>query len=86
MKGMEMEAIKIAGKSGQISLGKSLAGRGYVLEVLATGDILLKHSVIVPAKEQWLHTPTLQRKLVKADDWMNKNAATETTLATLVHK
>jgi len=51
-----MEAIKIAGKSGQISLGKSLAGRGYELEVLATGDILLKHSVIVPAKEQWLHT------------------------------
>jgi len=81
-----MEAIKIVGKSGQISLGKSLAGKGFVLEVLATGDILLKHSVIVPANEQWLHTPVMKKKLAKADAWMNSNAAAETSLPAIVRK
>lgn len=81
-----MEAIKIVGKSGQISLGKSLAGKGFVLEVLATGDILLKHSVVVPANEQWIHTPDMQKKLAKADAWMAKNAAAETPVEKIVRK
>ena len=81
-----MEAIKIVGKSGQISLGKSLAGKGFVLEVLVTGDILLKHSVIVPANEQWLHMPGMQKKLAKADAWMVRNAAAETPLSAIVRK
>lgn len=81
-----MEAIKIVGKSGQISLGKSLAGKGFVLEVLTTGDILLKHSVIVPANEHWLHTPAMQNKLANADTWMDRNAATETPISAIVRK
>ena len=86
MKGLQMESIKIVGKSGQISLGKSLAGRGFVLQVLDTGDILLKHSVIVPANEQWLHTPAMQKKLAKADAWMSRNAAAGTPLSAIVRK
>lgn len=35
-----MEALKIVGKSGQISLGKALAGMGFVMETLHGGDIL----------------------------------------------
>ena len=86
MKGNVMETIKIVGKSGQISLGKSMAGKGFVLEPLPTGDILLKHSVIVPANEQWVHAPAMQKRLAKADAWMAKNAATETSIAVIARK
>jgi len=39
--------IKIVGKSGQISLGKAIAGMGFIMETLPGGDILLKHAVVV---------------------------------------
>ena len=81
-----MEAIKIVGKSGQISLGKLLAGKGFVLEILSTGDILLKHSVVVPAQEQWLHTPAMRKKLAQADAWMDRNVAAKTPLSDIVRK
>ena len=61
-----MEALKIVGKSGQISLGKALAGMGFVMETLPGGDILLKHSVVVPVNERWLHEPAMKDKLAQA--------------------
>lgn len=45
-KGSAMD-IKTVGKSGQISLGKALAGMGFVMEPLTGGDILLKRAVVV---------------------------------------
>lgn len=75
-----MEALKIVGKSGQISLGKALAGMGFVMETLPGGDILLKHSVVVPASEYWLHEPAMKDKLAQADDWMRNNHARESNL------
>jgi len=73
-----METLKIVGKSGQISLGKALAGMGFVMEALPDGDILLKHSVVVPVNERWLHEPAMKRKLAQADEWMRNNPASET--------
>lgn len=75
-----METLKIVGKSGQISLGKALAGMGFVMETLPGGDILLKHSVVVPVNERWLHEPAMQDKLTRADEWMRNNPAKETNL------
>ena len=75
-----MEALKIVGKSGQISLGKALAGMGFVMETLPGGDILLKHSVVVPVNERWLHEPAMKDKLAQADDWMRNNPAKESSL------
>jgi hypothetical protein len=49
--------IKVVGKSGQISLGKAMAGMNFILETLADGDILLKHAVVMPVNERWLHEP-----------------------------
>lgn len=78
-----MEALKIVGKSGQISLGKALAGMGFVMETLPGGDILLKHSVVVPVNERWLHEPAMKDKLAQADDWMRNNPAREPSLEEL---
>ncbi|MDR3390955.1 MAG: hypothetical protein P4L77_04390 [Sulfuriferula sp.] len=75
-----METLKIVGKSGQISLGKALAGMGFVVETLPGGDILLKHSVVVPVNERWLHEPAMKAKLTRADEWMRNNPASETSL------
>lgn len=75
-----MEALKIVGKSGQISLGKALAGMGFVMETLPGGDILLKHAVVVPVKELWLHEPAMKDKLARADGWMRSNPAKESNL------
>ena len=75
--------IKIVGKSGQISLGKSLAGREFIMETLPDGDILLKHAVVMPINERWLHEPAMKEKLARADEWMRNNPAKETNLGDL---
>lgn len=79
MKALTMQ-IKIVGKSGQISLGKSIAGMGFIMETLPGGDILLKHAVVVPVNERWLHEPAMKKKLARADQWMRDNPAKETDL------
>jgi hypothetical protein len=75
--------IKVVGKSGQISLGKAMAGMNFILETLTDGDILLKHVVVVPVNERWLHEPALKQQLARADEWMRNNPAKETKLEEL---
>lgn len=83
---INMETLKIVGKSGQISLGKALAGMGFVIENLPGGDILLKHSVVVPVNERWLHEPAMKDKLTLADEWMRSNPSKETNLEEIENK
>lgn len=75
--------IKIVGKSGQISVGKAMAGMGFIMETLPGGDILLKHAVVVPVNERWLLEPAMKKKLARADEWMRSNPAKETNLEEL---
>jgi hypothetical protein len=77
--GVSMQ-VKTVGKSGQISLGKALAGSGFIVEPLPDGDIMLKRAVVVPLNERWVHEPAMQRKLAKADAWAKTNAPEETDL------
>lgn len=72
--------LKIVGKSGQISLGKAMAGMGFIMETLPGGDILLKHAVVVPVNERWLSEPATQEKLARADEWMRANPAQQTNI------
>ena len=73
-------SIKIVGKSGQISLGKALAGTGFLVEELPGGDIVLRRAAIVPLNERWLHEPAMREKLAQADAWMRANRPAETSL------
>lgn len=75
-----MQAIKTVGKSGQISLGKALAGMEFIMEELPGGDIMLKRAVVVPMNERWLHEPAMKEKLARADEWMSRNPPRETSL------
>ena len=72
--------VKTVGKSGQISLGKALAGSGFIVEALPDGDIMLKRAVVVPLNERWAHEPVMQKKLAKADAWAQMHAPEETDL------
>lgn len=68
--------LKVVGKSGQITIGKAMAGMGFIMETLPDGNILLRHTVI-PAGERWLHEPVMKKKLALADEWMSNNSAKE---------
>ena len=81
-----MQAVKTVGKSGRISIGKSLAGMAFIVEELPSGDIILKRAVVVPIKERWLHEPAMKDKLARADEWMRQNSPRETNLDALDSK
>lgn len=78
-----MHTIKVVGKSGQISLGKALAGMEFLVEQLPGGDIVLKRAVVIPQNERWLHEPAMKEKLAKADEWMRENKRQETDIDAL---
>lgn len=81
-----MQTIKTVGKSGQISLGKALAGMGFIVEELAGGDFMLKRAIVVPLNEAWLHDPEMKAKLASADGWMKANPPGATKLDELASK
>lgn len=81
-----MQNIKTVGKSGQISLGKAMAGMGFIMEELPGGDIVLKRAIVVPMNERWLHEPAMKADLAKADEWMRNHPAQATDLDTLEAK
>ena len=81
-----MHAIKTVGKTGQISVGKALAGVAFIKEELPGGDIILKRSVVVPMHERWLHEPAMKERLAQADDWMRQHPPRETDLDELQTK
>ena len=80
-----MHSIKTVGKSGQISLGKAMAGMGFIMEELPGGDIMLKRAVVVPMNERLLD-PAVQAQLEAAREWRKKNPAKATDLAALASK
>jgi len=82
MKAIAM-GIKTVGLSGQISVGKALAGQNFVLESLPNGDVLLKRAVVVPVNEAWAHTPEMKKRLKAARKWADNTPRKETDLDAL---
>ena len=78
-----MKTIVNVSKTGQISVGKALAGREFILQELPSGDILLMRAVVIPMNERWLHEPAMKAKLAAADEWMRQNPPSSTDLAAL---
>ncbi len=75
-----VEDIKRVGSSGQISLGKHLAGRYFREEVQADGAIHLI-PVAVLATTHW--TVRDHQRIVNALEWAGRTAPKETDLAAL---
>lgn len=83
LRGVNMETVKSVGKSGQISLGKSLAGQNYIVEELPGGDILLKKALVIPTNERWLDTPEMKAKIEMARKWFSSHPPSETDIDAL---
>ncbi len=77
-----MHTIKTVGKSGQISLGKAMAGMGFLMEELPGGDIMLKRAVVVPMNERLL-APAVHAELEAAREWRRNNPAKASDLTAL---
>lgn len=79
-----MQVVKTVGKSGQISLGRSLAGADFIMKELPSGDILLQRALVIPMNECWLQEPEVQARIATAQEWMKKNPAQESNLDALM--
>jgi hypothetical protein len=76
-------AIKIIGSSGQIALGKELAGRHVLVDQVEPGVWLIKLGEFVPDSERWLFQAGLAADLDEAIGWAESNPPSESDLDTL---
>jgi hypothetical protein len=78
--------IKTVGKSGQISLGKSYAGKTLQLQRRADGSIVLTAVAVIPESQLWTleepHRTLIARGLI----WAAENPPAESDLDELVQK
>lgn len=71
--------LKQVGASGQLSMGKHLAGKYFQMEAQEGGVFMLRPMKVIPEEDAWLHTPEMKKNLEKARRWMAKTppAATD---------
>ena len=75
-----MAVVKTVGRSGQIALGKTYAGRQVLVEQLDTGVWLIKLGEFIPDDERWLHAPAVKADLDEAIVWAEAHPALATNL------
>ncbi len=72
--------LKQIGASGQLSMGKHLAGKYFQVEAQEGGVFMLRPMKVIPDADAWLHTPEMRTRLKKADAWMAKNPPATTDM------
>ena len=75
--------VKRIGDTGQVSVGKALAGKLVRVETAPEG-IMLRFVVDVPEKDAWWAVEPYQTKLKSALAWAGKNPPGETDLEALL--
>lgn len=78
--------VKTVGKSGQISLGKSYAGKTLRLQRRADGSILLTAVALVPESQLWTLEEPHRTLISKGLAWAAETPAAETDLDELVQQ
>ena len=78
--------LKRVGESGQISVGRELAGKLLRLEQLEDGRLLLTPVVDVPESQLWTLSEPHKSRIERGLAWATKTAAKETDVASLVTK
>ncbi len=75
--GEAAHAIKVVGKSGQISLGKRYAGKTLELQRLEDGSLLLRAVAMVPESQLWTLQEPHRTRIAKGLAWAAKAAPRE---------
>jgi hypothetical protein len=78
--------LKRVGQSGQISVGRELAGKLLRLEQLEGGRLLLTPVVDVPESQLWTLSEPHKSRIERGLEWAAKNPARETNMTSLVTK
>lgn len=76
--------IKVVGKSGQISLGKSYAGKTLRLERFEDGRIVLTAVAVVPESQLWTLNEPNRSRIQRGLDWAAKTRPKETDFESFV--
>src|SRR3984893_19470912 len=72
--------IKVVGKSGQISLGKSYAGKILRLERRQDGSVVLTAVAMVPESQLWTLQEPHRSRIERGLAWAAETPAAETKL------
>ena len=78
--------IKVVGKSGQISLGKSYAGKTLRLERFKDGSVVLTAVAMVPESQLWTLREPDKTRIERGLAWAATTPAKETDVAAVVAK
>jgi hypothetical protein len=78
--------IKMVGKSGQISLGKSYAGKTLRLQQRADGSILLTAVALIPESQLWTLEEPHRTAIAKGLAWAAETPPAETDLDELIQR
>jgi hypothetical protein len=80
----ERVEIKVVGKSGQISLGKSYAGKTLRLERRRDGTLVLTAVAMVPESQLWTLQEPNRSRIERGLAWAAETPPAETDLDDLV--
>jgi hypothetical protein len=80
----ERVEIKVVGKSGQISLGKSYAGKTLRLERRQDGTVVLTAVAMVPESQLWTLQEPHRSRIKRGLTWAAETPAVETDIDDLV--
>jgi hypothetical protein len=81
---VEGAEIKVVGKSGQISLGKSYAGKTLRVERHKDGSIVLRAVAIVPENQLWTLEEPHRSRIARGLAWAADTKPQETEIDALV--
>lgn len=76
--------IKVVGKSGQISLGKSYAGKALRVEHRRDGTIILTAVAVVPERQLWTLEEPHRSRITRGLAWASSKTPKETDVDTLL--
>ncbi len=78
--------IKVVGKSGQISLGKTYAGKALRLERRSDGSILLTAVAMVPESQLWTLEAPHRARIERGLAWAAHSEPAETEPSVLLKR
>jgi|SRR3990170_8765534 len=78
--------IKVVGKSGQISLGKSYAGKTLRLERREDGSIVLTAVAVVPESQLWTLEEPHRSRIARGLAWAAQTTPAETDVDALLKR
>ena len=78
--------LKRVGQSGQISVGRELAGKLLRLEQLGDGRLLLTPVVDVPESQLWTLTEPHKSRIERGLAWAKRTPPKETDVAALISR